>query len=115
MIATITRTATSETITYAAFADGVAVSTLDIDAATRKVVNIETMGAYARQGLARSLWEAANAEAECFHAVDHHRTTEGDAFARAVGGETIDADLDIIDQCYICCGGLVEDDDPYGF
>ena len=109
----ITRTETTETITYAAIIDGIEASFLDIDATTRKVTNVETLTAYARQGLARSLWVAANAEAECFHAVEHHRTPEGDAFAQAVGGETIAPELDIIDVCFICCAD--DDDSPCGY
>ena len=107
----ITRTETTETITYAAIIDGIEASFLDIDATTRKVTNIETLEEFARQGLARSLWVAANAEAECFHAVEHHRTPEGDAFAQAVGGETIAPELDIIDVCFICCGDLDDEDE----
>ena len=83
-----------------------------IDAGTRKVENVETLTTYARQGLASALWVAANAEGECFHAVEHHRTPEGDAFAQAVGGETIAPELDVIDECFICCGDL-DDDDTY--
>ena len=107
----ITRTETTETITYAAIIDGIEASFLDIDATTRKVTNIETLDEFARQGLARSLWEAANSEGECFHAVEHHRTPEGDAFAQAVGGETIAPELDIIDACFICCGDDEDEDE----
>ena len=113
----ITRTETAETITYAAIIDGIEASFLDIDATTRKVTNVETLDEFARQGLARSLWVAANSEAECFHAVEHHRTPEGDAFAQAVGGETIAPELDIIDVCGICCNDDEDeeddDDTPY--
>ena len=113
----ITRTETTETITYAAIIDGIEASFLVIDAGTRKVVNIETATTYARQGLASALWVAANAEAECFHAVEHHRTPEGDAFAQAVGGETIAPELDVIDECFICCNDdedeEEDDDTPY--
>ena len=107
----ITRTETTETITYAAIIDGIEASFLDIDATTRKVTNVETREEFARQGLATALWVAANAEAECFHAVEHHRTPEGDAFAQAVGGETIAPELDIIDVCFICCGDDEDEDE----
>ena len=107
----ITRTETTDGIRYSMMIDGTEASFLLIDADTRKVVNIETATTYARQGLARSLWDAANAEAECFHAVEHHRTPEGDAFAQAVGGETIAPELDIIDECFICCGDLDDEDE----
>ena len=108
---TITTTITSEGIEYAAIIDDVQASFLLIDADTRKVCSVETADGYTRQGLARSLWVAANAEAECFHAVEHHRTPEGDAFAQAVGGETIAPELDIIDECFICCGDLDDEDE----
>ena len=112
----ITRTEQDGTITYAVVVDGEQVSTLDIDAATRQVWFVETADGFTGQGFARSLWEAANAEAECFHALAHHRTPEGDAFAHSVGGETIADDLDIIDECGICCGDLdTDDDDSYGY
>ena len=109
MTTTITRTAQADTITYAVEIDGATASQLVIDATTRKVVNIETSRAHQRQGYARQLWEAANAEAECYHAVEHHRTPEGDAFAHAVGGYTIDDELDYIDECIICTGEMDED------
>ena len=107
----ITRTETTDSIRYSMMIDGTEASFLLIDAGTRKVENVETLTTYARQGLARSLWVAANAEAECFHAVEHHRTPEGDAFAQAVGGETIAPELDIIDECFICCGDLDDEDE----
>ena len=113
----ITRTETTDSIRYSMMIDGTEASFLLIDAGTRKVENIETMNGFTRQGLASALWVAANAEAECFHAVEHHRTPEGDAFAQAVGGETIAPELDIIDVCGICCGDDEDededDDTPY--
>lgn len=107
----ITRTEQADTITYTMVIDGTDASTLVIDTATRKVWNIETAERFTRQGLATELWAAANAEAECYHASEHHRTPEGDAFANAVGGATIDPDLDIIDECSICCGDDFSDHD----
>jgi len=100
----ITRTRQDDTITYAALVAGEQVSFLTIDAATRKVCNVETAAGFARQGLARSLWEAANAEAECFHDLDHHRTAEGDLFALAAGGRTISDELGYQDECFVCTG-----------
>ena len=110
----IARTEQADTITYQVIIDGTDAAELVIDAATRKVCNIETRAAFARQGLATELWTAANAEAECFHAVDHHRTEAGDAFAQAVGGETIDAADDYTPTCYICTS-CDDDDDTYGY
>ena len=93
---------TDGTTEYTAIIDGTDASTLTIWTETREIANIETRTAYQRQGLARALWAHANAEAECFHALDHHRTPEGDAFAWAVGGETIDEETGKVDVCDIC-------------
>lgn len=108
----ITRTETTDGIRYSMMIDGTEASFLLIDADTRKVAYVETLTTYARQGLASALWVAASAEGECFHAVEHHRSPQGDAFAQAVGGETIAPELDVIDVCSICCGDL-DDDDTY--
>lgn len=99
---TTTRTEQDGTIRYAIIEDGATVSFLDVEAGTRKVINVETVAARQGEGLARLLWETANAEAECYHDLDHHRTPEGDAFARAMGGETIDAELGYCEHCCIC-------------
>lgn len=101
-----TKTQTSGTITYSIVIDGKIASHLDIDATTRKVTNVETFAGFERQGYARALWEAANAEGECFHALAHHRTADGDAFAEAMGGDEIDAADDYIDVCCICTGDM---------
>lgn len=107
----ITRTEQADTITYAAIIDGQQASFLTIAAATRKVCNIETADGFTRQGLARGLWEAANAEGECFHDLDHHRTAEGDMFAEAVGGETISDEGGRQDVCSICTDDDTDDED----
>jgi len=100
----ITRIEQGDIITYALAIDGEAVSHLDIEVKTRIVANVETAAGHERQGYARMLWVAANAEAECFHALDHHRSAEGDAFARGVGGETIDEQAGYVGCCCICNG-----------
>lgn len=100
----ITRTERVDSITYAMTLDGVEVSELVIDIATRKVVNVETLTAHRGCGYASALWTEANTESECFHASEHHRTSDGDAFARRVGGETIAPALDTVDGCWICDG-----------
>ena len=100
----ITRTEQDGTITYAALADGQQVSTLCIDAATRQVWFVETADGFTGQGFARSLWEAANTESECLHALPHHRTPEGDAFAEGVGGDTITEELGYVAECHTCTG-----------
>jgi hypothetical protein len=58
-----------------------------------EVMNIETREDRRCEGLARTLWEAANDRlGEVFHAPVAHRTFEGNAFAEAVGGESVDCD-----------------------
>ncbi|UTX53272.1 hypothetical protein [Leucobacter aridicollis] len=100
----ITRTATTGAIAYTYTIDGIEVSELVLDVDTRKVINVETLAKYQGEGFARALWDHANTEAEAFHALEHHRTPEGDAFARAVGGETIAHEDDFVAECSICTG-----------
>ncbi|QLQ16161.1 MAG: hypothetical protein HZY73_11420 [Micropruina sp.] len=98
----ITKTASTEEVTYSMILDGETVSFLTVDAETRKVCNVETANGHERKGYARALWEAANAEAECFHDVEHHRTEAGHLFAEAVGGETIAPELAHVADCALC-------------
>ena len=105
MTTTIDRTATEDTITYAITIDGEQIAYLEIDARTRKIDNVETATEHRGNGYARNLWEAANAEAECFHDLEHHRTAEGDAFANAVGGETINDEDGHYEHCIVCTEG----------
>lgn len=109
----ITRTeqAADGTVTFALTVDGERVSFMLIDAATRKVCNVETANGFERRGFARSLWVAANAEAECFHDMEHHRTVEGGLFAEAMGGRTISDELGHQAECCICAGDYYTDDD----
>lgn len=107
--AEITRTEQADTITYTAWVDGTDAAELVIQASTREIANVETRSAYQRQGLARALWTAANIEARCFHSLEHHRTAEGDAFALAVGGDTIDEQAGYQAECCICTD--IEDDE----
>lgn len=100
----ITKSTDTDTTTYTYMVDGVDASELVIWAATREIANIETRVAYQGQGFARALWEHANAEGECFHSLEHHRTPEGDAFAQAVGGETISDEDGYQAECCICTG-----------
>lgn len=109
--AQITRTTDAGEVTYSLTIDGAVASFLVIDAETRMVWNVETVAAHLGEGFARTLWEAANAEAECYHALDHHRTAEGDAFAQAVGGETIDETTGYVAECCIC--NSADDDTDY--
>lgn len=108
--AEVTRTEQNDTITYTVMIDGTDAAELAIRTTTREVANIETRRAYQRQGFARLLWEAANAEGQCFHSLDHHRTEEGEIFAHAVGGETISAEAGYQAECIICTD-INEDED----
>lgn len=101
-MSTITRTEQADAITYTLVIDGEEVSELVITADSRWVLNVETARGHERQGYATQLWEHANAEAEVFHALEHHRTAAGAAFADAVGGDTIDAETGYVSVCGVC-------------
>lgn len=103
-----TRTEQDGIVTYALIIDGVQVSFLAVSSEHRIVENVETEKAHRGNGYARMLWEIANAEGEVFHALAHHRTAEGDAFASAVGGDTISDELGFVDVCCICTGEFEE-------
>ena len=98
------RTATADTITYTATIDGTEVAWLTITADNRIVENVETRTDYQRQGIASHLWAVANADGEAFHALEHHRTAKGEAFANSVGGETIDNEAGFVAVCGVCTG-----------
>ena len=76
-----------------------------------EIMQIETRSDRRGEGLARSLWDAANAQmGTIYHSLPAHRTPEGDAFAEAVGGESV-TDCHVA-GCYVCdC----DDDNPYGY
>jgi hypothetical protein len=59
-----------------------------------EIMNVEVRADRRRQGLARALYVAALAQMPIYHAPAAHRTAEGDAFAEAVGGETLAYDCD---------------------
>jgi len=96
----IERTATTDTTTWTAVIDGTQVAWLSIWTANREISNVETADTHRGRGLARTLFQHANAEDEVFHTIPAHRTPEGDAFAEAVGGDT--ADEPIVVDCCIC-------------
>lgn len=104
-----TKTQDAESITYALTVDGELVSFLTVDAATRKVWNVETSTGHRGRGYARTLWTTANADGECFHDLEHHRTAEGDAFAYAVGGQTIGDEDGHVAECAICSGEWIDE------
>lgn len=63
-----------------------------------EIMNIQVDAARRGEGIARRLYEAAAATMTVYHAPEAHRTPEGDAFARAMGGPTAEYDCD----CYGC-------------
>ena|SRR5690554_5588063 len=70
-------------------------SELYVDMTTLIIANVETASAYRREGIATSLFEAAEAQLpEVLHARPAHRTDEGNAWADSVGGDTEDHDTD---------------------
>lgn len=62
---------------------------LYVSADRHEIMNVEVREDRRREGLARALYEAAAATTTIYHAPIAHRTPEGDAFARAVGGDTL--------------------------
>lgn len=71
---------------------------LYVSTARHEIMNIEVRGDRRGEGLARAIYTHAAAQMPIYHAPVAHRTDEGNAFAEAVGGETIEYDCD----CYGC-------------
>ena len=71
--------------------DGQVAGSLYVTLDTTEVAQVEVIPARRREGIATALWEQATTElGEIFHAYEAHRTTEGQAFAEAVGGDEIE-------------------------
>lgn len=68
-----------------------------------EIMNIEVRNDRRGEGLARALYKTAYAEIGIYHAPVAHRTPEGDAFAEAVGGETISYPCDCYGCAYDAC------------
>ena len=86
-------------------------SELYVSISDAEVMQIETREDRRGEGLARQLWDAANAQLGIvYHSLPAHRTPEGEAFASAVGGESVT-------ECHIdsCDCTDIIDDDPYGY
>ena len=73
--------------------DDAAIASLEVWTANGEIANVKTSHAYQRMGYARALYQRAQADfaGGIFHTVYTHRTPDGDAFAHAVGGDTIDS------------------------
>lgn len=70
------------------------VAELYVSVERNEIVNIDVRADRRRQGLARALYTAATAQMPVYHAPVAHRSYEGNAFAEAVGGETLTYDCD---------------------
>ena len=72
---------------------------LYVSTTRHEIMNIEVREDRRGEGLARLLFETANTQTTVYHAPAAHRTEEGNAFAEAVGGDTVPTyDCD----CYAC-------------
>ncbi|MFF4791879.1 GNAT family N-acetyltransferase [Streptomyces sp. NPDC001276] len=79
--------------------DGALIAELYVSTDRHEIMNIWVNPDHRGEGHARALYEAATAQTEVFHAPTAHRTPEGNAFAEAVGGETVDP---YPCDCYTC-------------
>jgi hypothetical protein len=52
-------------------------------------MQVETPREHQGNGYASALYRQAATEIEVFHAPESHRTSEGDRFARSVGGDSL--------------------------
>jgi 8-oxo-dGTP pyrophosphatase MutT (NUDIX family) len=59
---------------------------------TGEIANVETPRQHQGNGYASRLYDHASRQMDIYHSPEHHRTPEGDRFARSVGGPTIDDD-----------------------
>lgn len=73
---------------WEALDSGEVIGELYVSTDRTEIMNIEVRADRRGEGIARRLYEAAADEVAIHHAPVGHRTPEGDAFARAVGGPT---------------------------
>lgn len=77
----------------AATPDGQVISELHIDLHTLIITQVETVDSYRREGIATTLFEAAEKTLpQVLHSRPAHRTDEGHGWAEAVGGDTEETD-----------------------
>lgn len=89
-------------------ADGQLIAELYVSLDRHEIMNIEVTETYRGEGHARRLYETASAQMDIYHAPEAHRTPEGNAFAEAVGGDTVEPyDCD----CHGCTYQEDEDED----
>jgi hypothetical protein len=69
--------------------DGETVSELWVDTETGEIMQVETPKQHQGNGYASALYRRTAVDITIYHAPVGHRTPEGDAFARSVGGEAL--------------------------
>ncbi|MFF8659449.1 GNAT family N-acetyltransferase [Streptomyces huasconensis] len=79
--------------------DGALIAELYVSTDRREIMNIWVDEDHRGEGHARQLYETATDQMDVFHAPVAHRTPEGNAFAEAVGGETV---TPYPCDCYAC-------------
>lgn len=70
--------------------DGDEAAFLDAHTATGLILNVEVEKPHRGEGYARALYEHADAQVGLYHVPAWGRTPEGNAFAEAMGGDTMD-------------------------
>ncbi|MGW7350928.1 hypothetical protein [Streptomyces sp. NPDC054784] len=65
------------------------VAELYVSTERSEIMNIAVQDEHQGQGHARRLYETASRQMDIYHAPAAHRSPEGDAFAEAVGGDTV--------------------------
>ena len=85
----ITTTTTDTEITYTATDEGQDVGALTAHT-TGLILNVEVNTDRQGEGIARQLFEYADAKQGLYHIPSWGRTEDGDGFAEAMGGDTMD-------------------------
>lgn len=85
----ITTTADTDSIHYAMIDDGEEIGFLDAHE-TGLILNVEVIEERRGEGIARALYEYADAAQGLYHVPSWGRTYEGDRFAEAMGGDVMD-------------------------
>lgn len=88
--------------------DGQVIGELYVANSNHEIMNIQVAEAHRGQGIARALYETATTQMDIYHAPVAHRSIEGNAFAEAVGGPTIDP---YPCDCYGCTHADDEEED----
>ncbi|MFE9398684.1 GNAT family N-acetyltransferase [Streptomyces flavidovirens] len=79
--------------------DGTVLAELYVSTERNEIMNVWVHEDHRGEGYARALYETASSQMDVFHAPVAHRTPEGNAFAEAVGGETV---APYACDCYTC-------------